>query len=54
MFGNANERQVRRMAPMVQRINALEPQYEKLSDVELKETTLKLRARRKAVPRLMS
>jgi preprotein translocase subunit SecA len=45
IFGNSNERQVRRMRPRVERINALEPQMQALSDAELKAKTAEFRAR---------
>jgi preprotein translocase subunit SecA len=45
LFGNSNERQVRRLAPIVQRINDLEPRVEGLTDAELKEFTAKLKRR---------
>jgi len=35
VFGTANEREVKRMQPRVERINALEPEIRKLSDAEL-------------------
>jgi preprotein translocase subunit SecA len=45
VFGNSNERQVRRLRPRVEAINALEKDYEKLSDAELKGLTAKFRER---------
>ncbi|MCC6265918.1 MAG: preprotein translocase subunit SecA [Bryobacterales bacterium] len=45
LFGTANERAVKRMQPVVQSINALEPAMEKLSDAELKQQTAKFRDR---------
>jgi preprotein translocase subunit SecA len=59
IFGSANERRVRQIGfvrdkqgnttivpgSILDRINRLEPDYEKLSDAELKETAAKLRAR---------
>src|SRR5262245_3691834 len=45
LFGNSNERQVRRMRPIVARINELEPSMEALSDEELKSKTVELRRR---------
>jgi preprotein translocase subunit SecA len=41
---DSNEREVRRLEPVVERINALEPEFEALSDAELRGTTEKLRA----------
>src|SRR5690606_14279537 len=45
IFGTANERAIKRMQPMVQTINALEPAMEKLSDAELKQQTIEFRKR---------
>jgi preprotein translocase subunit SecA len=59
VFGSANERRVRQIGfvrdkqgnttivpgSVLDRINRLEPEYEKLSDAELKETASRLRAR---------
>lgn len=45
LFGNSNERQIRRLAPRVVHINELEPSFQSLTDSELKETTAKLKAR---------
>jgi preprotein translocase subunit SecA len=39
LFGTSNERAVRRMQPIVNAINALEPKMEKLSDAELQAKT---------------
>ncbi|MEK7335266.1 MAG: hypothetical protein AAB222_08090, partial [Candidatus Binatota bacterium] len=39
IVGTKNEREIRRMQPLVEKINALEPQYEKLSDAELRTKT---------------
>ena len=39
LFGTSNERAVRRMQPIVNAINALEPQMQKLSDAELQAKT---------------
>ncbi|MBI4816172.1 MAG: preprotein translocase subunit SecA [Deltaproteobacteria bacterium] len=39
LFGSKNEREVRRMLPRVQAINALEPKLQKLTDDELKAKT---------------
>lgn len=41
IFGTKNEREVRSLYPVVQSINALEPEIKKLSDQELKEYILK-------------
>jgi len=45
VFGSRNERLIKRMSKVVDRINALEPAVETLSDDELRETTAKLRER---------
>ncbi|MES1198357.1 MAG: preprotein translocase subunit SecA [Pseudomonadota bacterium] len=45
IFGSVNERKVRTMRPLVQRINALEPQYEALSDEALRNKTSEYRHR---------
>jgi preprotein translocase subunit SecA len=43
ILGTPHERAVRRMRPMVKKINALEPQIEKLSDDKLKAKTAELK-----------
>ncbi|MGC4108818.1 MAG: DEAD/DEAH box helicase [Thermomicrobiales bacterium] len=45
VFGNSNERQVRRLLPIVAKVNEFEAAMTPLSDLELKEVTLKLKAR---------
>jgi preprotein translocase subunit SecA len=42
---DSNDREVRRLEPVVARINELEPEFEALSDAELRGSTEKLRAR---------
>jgi preprotein translocase subunit SecA len=42
---DSNDREVRRLEPAVARINELEPEFEALSDAELRGSTEKLRAR---------
>jgi preprotein translocase subunit SecA len=44
-LGDSNEREVRALQPMVERINALEPEVQALSDAELRSKTEVLRAR---------
>src|SRR6187399_2049799 len=39
LFGTSNERAVRRMQPIVNAVNALEPKMQKLSDAELQAKT---------------
>src|SRR3954470_8819231 len=46
LFGNSNERQIRRMRPIVARINELEPAMQALSDEDLKGKTAEFRQRR--------
>ena len=46
IFGNSNERQIRRMRPIVARINELEPAMQALDDAALKAKTEEFRARR--------
>ena len=45
LFGSANDRYVKSLAPIVAKINALEPQLERLSDDELRGRTTWLRER---------
>ena len=44
IFGSANDRQVKKYLPRVAAINALEPEYEKLTDEQLKAKTQEFRA----------
>lgn len=39
IFGSYSDREVKRVMPIVQKINALEPEMEKLTDAELREKT---------------
>ena len=39
VFGSPNDRKVKAVRPMVEQINALEPEYEALSDAEIKDKT---------------
>ncbi|GAC1651770.1 MAG: preprotein translocase subunit SecA [Acidobacteriaceae bacterium] len=48
VFGTKNEREVKRLMPMVTRINAFEPEIEKLTDAELRAKTEEFRARIRA------
>lgn len=43
IFGSANDRQVKKYLPRVAAINALEPEFEKLSDAELQAKTQEFR-----------
>ncbi len=45
LFGNSNERQIRRMRPIVARINELEPAMEMLADPQLRAKTAEFRER---------
>ncbi len=43
-MGDSNERELRRLQPAVDKINALEPEFEKLSDDELRAKTAEFKA----------
>ena len=45
VFGTANDRKVKATRPIIAKINALEPEFEKLSDEGLKEKTAEFRKR---------
>ncbi|HJZ81497.1 MAG TPA: preprotein translocase subunit SecA [Pyrinomonadaceae bacterium] len=45
IFGTKNEREVKRLMPQVEAINALEPEMQKLSDDQLREKTEEFRRR---------
>ena len=45
IFGTPNDRKVKSVRPLIARINALEPEFEALSDEGLKERTVALKAR---------
>ena len=45
IFGSSNERMIKRLHTRVDAINALEPQYQAMSDAELKDQTALLRER---------
>ena len=45
IFGTANERLIKRLMPIVNEINAMEPEIEKFSDEELKAKTAEFKAR---------
>ena len=47
LLGRTSEQQVKKMAPTVAKINALEPAMKKLSDAELRAKTDEFRARLK-------
>ncbi len=46
VFGSKNERELRRMQPFLERVNALEPAMKALNDAELKALTPRFRERR--------
>ena len=43
IFGDANAHYIKSLQPIVDRINLLENDYEKLSDIQLKEKTAEFR-----------
>ncbi len=45
LFGDANERELKKLQPLVDEINALEPAFKKLSDEQLQGKTAELKAR---------
>ncbi len=45
IIGSKNEREIGRLQPYVERVNSLEPDYEKLTDAELRAKTDEFRAR---------
>jgi len=45
VFGTRNERLIRKMLPLVEKINALEPDFDRLTDAELKAKTLEFKGR---------
>src|SRR5262245_15987943 len=47
VFGSRNERTIRAILPTVERVNALEPSFEALSDAGLRAKTAEFRERRK-------
>jgi len=47
-FGDSNEKQLKRLQPIVEQINGLEPEMEKLSDDELRAKTDEFKSRVKA------
>ncbi len=47
-FVDSNEKELKRLQPIVDRINSLEPEFEKLSDAELRAKTDEFKARLKA------
>ncbi|MFK5952296.1 MAG: DEAD/DEAH box helicase, partial [Desulfobacterium sp.] len=45
IFGSSNERAIKRLLPMVEKINALEPDFQRLEDLELTEKTVEFQQR---------
>ena len=45
LFGTQNEREIKRLRPLVEEINALEPQIQALSDEQLRAKTVEFRKR---------
>jgi len=45
VFGTRNERLIRRMLPLVEKINTLEPDFDRLTDDQLKAKTLEFKGR---------
>ena len=45
VFGTRNDREIKRFTPLVERINGLEPEFEKLTGAELREKTGEFRQR---------
>ena len=45
IFGSKNERELKRMAPLVDQINGLEPRFQSLSDAELRDKTAAFKER---------
>ena len=47
IFGTHSEREIKRIEPLAEKIEALEPEYEKLSDEELAHKTVEFKERLK-------
>ncbi|MGB2856587.1 MAG: preprotein translocase subunit SecA, partial [Dehalococcoidia bacterium] len=45
IMGDSNERELKRLQPIVETINVLEPDFERLSDDELREKTSEFKGR---------
>src|SRR4051794_34208940 len=45
LLGDSNQREVKRLAPLVARINAFEPEMERLNDEQLRDKTTEFRGR---------
>ncbi len=54
IFGDANERELKKLRPLVERINSLEPQFQKLSDSQLRDKATEFKGRLAAGEKLDS
>ena len=45
IFGNSNERELKKLQPIVDKINSYEPNISKLNDRELKDKTVEFKER---------
>ena len=45
IFGSRNERELKKLWPVVEQVNSLEPEFEKMSDTSLREKTAELKDR---------
>ena len=45
VFGTADEREIKKMRKVVEKINAIEPEFEKLTDEELQHKTVEFKER---------
>ena len=51
LFGDRNERVLKKMLPTIERINSYEPEYENLTDEQLRDKTAEFRKRLSQHPR---
>ncbi len=51
IFGDANEKYLKKLQPLIEKINKLEPEFENFSNEKLKEKTLEFREKLKAAPK---
>jgi len=51
IFGDANEKYLKKLQPLIEEINKLEPEFENFSNEKLKEKTLEFREKLKAIPK---
>ncbi len=52
IFGDANEKYLKSVGPTVEKLNSLEPEFEKFSDEKLKEKTVITTTKTKAAPKV--